>query len=240
MVIQRKEPTVSSVLTSKEEQTTKHSHAPINRHPRVVAKKSSSSWVWLAILLALIAASIAGFSYWQLMQAQIMLQDQQMRLQNQQGRIAELENRLALSDDESTQSLVAVSTKLKEVSSEIKKLWGVSYDTNRKAITENKAAITSQEQNYQALKKTLETQQTALNNNDQRLLEQGLLMNTLRERVDEQGESLKSESSAVVEIKKRVKNNEEAVVAFDIFRQSVSRDLLQIKQQLNSKPPVAR
>jgi hypothetical protein len=58
-------------------------------------------------------------------------------------------------------------------------------------------------------------------------------MRTLRERVDEQGESIKSGSNAVVDIKKRVKNNEEAVGAFDIFRRSVSRDLLQIKQQVS-------
>ena len=231
MVTERKEPTVSSVLSSKDDVASKPSRRPISPQPQITEKKISSTSTWIALLLAVIAVGIAGMSYVKLIQAQAILQEQRAQLKNQQGRIVELENQLALSGDESAQSLVAISAKLKEANSEIRKLWGVSYDSNRKAIAANKADITSQAKNYQALDKTLKAQQATLNNNDRRLSEQELLMRTLRERLDEQLKEVANNT-------KRTESNEEAIKAFDIFRGSVSRDLLQIKQQL--KPPVAR
>ena len=235
MVTERKEPTVSSVISSKDGVASKPSRRPISPQPQIIEKKISSASTWIALVIAVIAFGIAGTSYIQLMQAQGALQEQRAQLKNQQGRIIELENQLALSDDESAQSLVAISAKLKEANSEIRKLWGVSYDTNRKAIKANKTDIDSQAKNYQTLDKTLQAQQMTSSNHDQRLSEQGLLISTLRERLDEQVKSLRLD---VTDNIRRTESNEEAVKAFDIFRRSVSRDLLQIKQQL--KPSAAR
>lgn len=232
MVTERKEPIVSSVLDSQEEPASKRVRTPVNPYPQVITKKTSSPWVWVALLFALIAAGAAGFSYWQLIQIQAILQ-------TQQGRVAGLENRLSLSDDESAQSLVAVSAQLKQANEEIRKLWGVSYSTNRKAISENKAAITSQEKNHQKLSEALRAQQSLLESSSQALSEQGLLIRTLRERVDEQGNNLQLVAASTTDFEQRTKDNEEAIEAFDVFRRSVSRDLLQIKQQV-AKPSTAR
>ena len=238
MVTERKEPTVSSVLSARENGVSKPARKPISPQPQVIEQKVSSSGLWAALLVALIALAAALFSYWQLMQTQDLLKDQQTSLKSQQQRIVELENQLALSDDESAQSLVAVSAKLKEANSEIRKLWGVSYDTNRKAIKANKTAIDSQSKRQQTLDKALQAQQTTVNSGNQRLSEQELLMRTLRERVDEQSNNVKSAAAAASDNQKRIAGNEEAIKAFDVFRRTVSRDLLQIKQQIQS--PVAR
>ena len=238
MVTERKEPTVSSVLSARENGVSKPARKPISPQPQVIEQKVSSSGLWAALLVALIALAAALFSYWQLMQTQDLLKDQQTSLKSQQQRIVELENQLALSDDESAQSLVAVSAKLKEANSEIRKLWGVSYDTNRKAIKANKTAIDSQSKRQQTLDKALQAQQTKVNSGNQRLSEQELLMRTLRERVDEQSNNVKSAAAAASDNQKRIAGNEEAIKAFDVFRRTVSRDLLQIKQQIQS--PVAR
>ena len=238
MVTERKEPTVSSVLSARENGVSKPARKPISPQPQVIEQKVSSSGLWAALLVALIALAAALFSYWQLMQTQDLLKNQQTSLKSQQQRIVELENQLALSDDESAQSLVAVSAKLKEANSEIRKLWGVSYDTNRKAIKANKTAIDSQSKRQQTLDKALQAQQTTVNSGNQRLSEQELLMRTLRERVDEQSNNVKSAAAAASDNQKRIAGNEEAIKAFDVFRRTVSRDLLQIKQQIQS--PVAR
>ena len=238
MVTERKEPTVSSVLSARENGVSKPARKPISPQPQVIEQKVSSSGLWAALLVALIALAAAIFSYWQLMQTQDLLKNQQTSLKSQQQRIVELENQLALSDDESAQSLVAVSAKLKEANSEIRKLWGVSYDTNRKAIKANKTAIDSQSKRQQTLDKALQAQQTTVNSGNQRLSEQELLMRTLRERVDEQSNNVKSAAAAASDNQKRIAGNEEAIKAFDVFRRTVSRDLLQIKQQIQS--PVAR
>ena len=238
MVNERKEPTVSSVLSARENGVSKPARKPISPQPQVIEQKVSLSGLWAALLVALIAVAAAIFSYWQLMQTQGLLKDQQTSLKSQQQRIVELENQLALSDDESAQSLVAVSAKLKEANSEIRKLWGVSYDTNRKAIKANKTAIDSQSKRQQTLDKALQAQQTTVNSGNQRLSEQELLMRTLRERVDEQSNNVKSAAAAASDNQKRIAGNEEAIKAFDVFRRTVSRDLLQIKQTL--KAPASR
>ena len=163
MGTERKEPTVSSVLGPKNDAVSQPPRRPINPQPQVMEKKAASPILWASLLLALIALGAAVSSFWQLMQAQVVLQEQQASLQNQQQRIAELEKQLALSDDESAQSLVSVSAKLKEANSEIRKLWGVAYDTNRKAIKANKTAIASQSKKQQTLDKALQSQQAIVN-----------------------------------------------------------------------------
>ena len=76
MVTERKEPTVSSVLSSKDDVASKPSRRPISPQPQVIEKKISSISTWIALLLAAIAVGIAGMGYIQLMQAQVTLQEQ--------------------------------------------------------------------------------------------------------------------------------------------------------------------
>jgi len=261
MVNQRKEPTVSSVLTSNEDladgRSRRSKTGGDRTQPQVVVQKTSSFWVFLALLIALAAAGAAGYSYWLLMQAQVSLGAQQ-------ARIAQLEQRLSLSDDESSQSLTAVSAKVKESESEIRKLWGVAHDTNRKAIATNKKATDTnkkalasvQTKRIAPLSKQVKTQQaslTALTGNVKAVkgsvAEQELLIQSLRERVAEQNQSVKrvvadgqrinKKIDALGGVDKRIKTNEEAIAAFDAFRRTVSRDLLQLKQRANSAPPAA-
>src|SRR5690625_6143823 len=65
-------------------------------------------------------------------------------------RITDVERRLDVTYDESVGSIEAVQAKLQWADSEIRKLWGVSYDTNRGNITANREQIA-------ALKKDLES-----------------------------------------------------------------------------------
>src|SRR5690606_10123498 len=83
---------------------------------------------------ALLGVGLGGFFGWKLTQAQV-------QLQQADNRIAELEGKLSMTSDQSSQSLTQVDAKLKWVDSEIRKLWGVSNDTNRKAIAANKNNI---------------------------------------------------------------------------------------------------
>ncbi len=132
---ERQEPTVSA-LTDEDTLI-----APRADQPSYQVESRSSFGTVMLTLLSLAACGVAGFSYWQLLQAQTSLTDQQ-------SRIVELEKRLSVAGDESAQSLTEVSSQLqslagdmKTANEEIRKLWGVSHDTNRKAIAKNSSAI---------------------------------------------------------------------------------------------------
>ena len=112
---------------------------------RVVVKSKASPFLFL---LLLVVAGFSGFTYWQLLESNKLLVVAGER-------ITELEGQLALTDDESTASLTAVQAKLKWADSEIRKLWGVSYDTNKKAIAKNKSNIDSLTGRVTRLKKDL-------------------------------------------------------------------------------------
>src|SRR5690606_1560833 len=98
------------------------------------AKARSSATAVFAFLLALVGIGTASYSVWQLQLAQ-------QSLSSAGDRIAELEARLNLTSTESDQSVTKILEKLDWADSEIRKLWGVSYDTNRKAIAANKSDI---------------------------------------------------------------------------------------------------
>jgi hypothetical protein len=65
-------------------------------------------------------------------------------------RIVELEKKLELTGDESVQSMAVLQSNIKTNASEIKKLWGVAYDRNKKAIEDNKASIDALAKTYQS------------------------------------------------------------------------------------------
>lgn len=234
MVKERKEPTISAIKPEQDEiarhrQRNKASRAssalPYSSRPVVVRSKLAP----LALLLAMAAVAIAGYACWQLISAQVFLQ-------SAEARIAELEGRLELSDDESAQSVTALQAKLKWADSEIRKLWGVSYDRNRKAIAANKKALDSiaaqNKKIQQAIKNygaelklvndLIEAQQNALSQGEQ-----------VQQQLQSQLQSLTNRVQALAELETSLKNriaaNEQAIEAIDAFRRSVNRDLLQLK-----------
>jgi chromosome segregation ATPase len=263
MVSERKEPTVSSVLNSKEELADRRARASLQHRSAVAARaanaprptvqsNSSSGFVWFTFLITLIAVSGAAYALWQLQVTEKVIKDQSLR-------IVQLENKLALSDDSATQSLASVSAKVRELNaksveseSEVAKLWAA-----RKV---NNTAIADSENKIAALEKTitktatlnkivneikasvdeLKSLKAALASTAQTVTEQDLLLQSVRERVANNTQSLQSltqqqskNTSAVTKINdidKRVKNTEGAITSFDAFRRTVNSDLLQLKQ----------
>src|SRR5690606_19966034 len=155
--MERREPTLSSSSTpvpERDEPSTRKpaadTHATRDSRPMRTAapppSSSSSALAVFALLLALVGVGIGGYFGWQLTETrtQLLASD---------ARIAELENRLSMSSDESSQSLTQVDAKLKWADSEIRKLWGVSNDVNRKAIAANGEKITGLTKELAVVKK---------------------------------------------------------------------------------------
>lgn len=242
----RKEPTISTYAISKEEAAAAKDQSRAQQRPQqgarprqgaptsaarspaarpVIQQKSSPLGV-IALLVALIASGAAGYSTWRLLEAEKMLAQADLR-------IAGLEGKFELSDDEANASSATMQAKLKWADSEIRKLWGVSYDTNRKAIAENKSSIA---QAAKGVEKKIKSANQALAGDLRVVSELVDAQQTSIEQVDK----IVSENQALVdklnildsnrkELERRIQTNEQAIEAIDAFRRNVNQQLLQIR-----------
>ncbi len=206
---------------------------PVSARPVVVRSPLGP----LAIFLALAAGGFAGYVYWQLQQTQKTLQATAATLSSAEARVAELEKRLTLSDDESSQSMTVLQANVKEQGAEIRKLWGVTNDRHRKAITQLEERVAALDKNLggvdakiktalaevtgevKVLSELLDAQQAVISSADQAYKSQAQSVSSLNKKLDQ----LDSE------LRKKMQANEEAIKAIDAFRVQVNRELLQLK-----------
>jgi len=219
MTNERKEPTVSSVLSSPEDladhrrslaSSNKSDSAPDGEiksdstrspHTRVQSsreeqRKGGPSFAAFTFFLTLLALAATGYLFWQLQLSQQSVVDQKQR-------ISELEKQLTVSGDTASQSLASVSVKvnmlLKKIEtsvSEIDKLWA-ARNTNVSSI---KKATSSLNKTKASLKKALADQEAlkqSFSQSSQLISEQELLIQSLRERVADQRKATQSLSASV-------------------------------------------
>lgn len=244
---ERREPTISTLPMDKDEpqrgraqsaaaQSARATPPPVSARPVVVRSPLGP----LALLLALAASAFAGFVYWQLQQTQQALQRATTTLNAAEARVTDLEKRLMLSDDESTQSMTVLQATIKENSSEIRKLWGVTNDRNRKAIAQLeektgalekslggidakiKSALSEVVGEVKVVSELVDAQQAIINSTDQAYKTQAQTLTALTKKL-EQLDQLSAE------LRKKVQTNEEAIKAIDAFRLQVNRELIKLK-----------
>lgn len=256
MVQDRREPTIS--IKPERDEIASHQNR-LNQRPQPTAgaassaaraapapKARSSATAVFAFLFALVGIGVGAFSVWQLQQTQ-------QSLAAAGGRIAELEARLNLTNTESDQSVTKIHEKLEWADSEIRKLWGVSYDTNRKAIAANQGRIDSVDK----LAKTAATDAKKANelaSSQQNTLatlrtqsgETQLILTRANEQIDslqqqlrqvtDRANKLESQVAKLDSLTGRVATNEEAIKAIDAFRRSANSDIQQLKDRVAASP----
>ena len=241
----RREPTISGSALGEESQRTSRTNAPGEAVSRPVTDSRSSRVVQtrvvkksspLVYFLLFLAFGFSGFTFWQLLESKKALD-----IANQ--RIQELEGKLELTGDESTASNAAIQAKLKWADSEIRKLWGVSYDTNRKAIAKNKDAVSAATGNLKRVTKDVSELKTGLSEEIKKQ-SQGLLsdVEVLNELVSANQASLSSieaisaqlstknqELSAKLnKVDQTIKVQSEDIEAINAFRRQVNQKLLNL------------
>lgn len=250
MVQDRKEPTFSGIKPERDEianhQTrvsARRETPPPSRGASPRASSKASPLAAIALLFGLVAAAVAGFGIWQ-------LQEAQKQLVSSEARIAELEARLNLTNSESSESVTAILEKLKWADSEIRKLWGVSNDTNRKAIQANKENIAALDKvakqaaaDAKTAKQASDGLQTTLSSIKNLSSEQQLVLTKLSDDIDmaqEQVKKLQDTYSQVDTLAKRLDSRmsttEDAIKAIDAFRRSANADIQSLKQQSSTGP----
>lgn len=237
---ERKEPTLSPLRPENDEiarhnqRATPKAKAPPSRpnmptRPVIVRSPLGP----IALIVALIGIGLAGYSYWQLQQSLALLS-------SAESRILELEKKLEMTGDESTASMVAVQAKLKWADAEIRKLWGVSFDRNKKAIEQNtqtiaalkkgaggvdakiKAGLKDTAVEIRMINDLLDSQTTALAAVENQAKMQ---LTQIQELTDKTQELDKLQA----DFKSRISRNEDAIQAIDAFRRNINQQLLQLK-----------
>lgn len=201
---------------------------------------AGAGWKVLVMLLLLGLAALAYYSW-----------RQSLVLADLNERFSLLAERIESTDESLSESGAALSVKIRDHDealekhwAEIKKLWGVSYDTNRKAIAANEKAIEGQ---ARELKKTgdslafLKAEVEKARDTIAAVRSDSLAVNAEMEQVRGQLSELstgldrleRSLKEAERNLGGRVSENEEAIKAIDSYRQQINQQMNQLRQRLD-------
>lgn len=215
-------------------------------------KSGMSKAMLIALLLALLSFILIFIYLYKQQQVNHIL------LGTADVRIAQLESKLDVTDLSLTQSDAALAAKIqsmdtliKDNQSEVRKLWGVAYDTNKKAIALNTQGrkqqaktLAATEKRLQSVvkqaktnEKTLNGVQSVVNSNTSLVKETAQRMAILQESLlvlEEQQDALKA---AQAQFDRRIALTEDAIKSIDVHRRNVNDELRQIKEELRKRQP---
>lgn len=215
------------------------------------ARNRSGGGLWKLLVLILLLG-VGGLGYFFVQQTE--------QLDQLQHRFDSLEAKIVSTDESLNQSGAALGIKLKDHDtelakhwSEIKKLWGISYDRNRKTIESQEKTLAAQEKTLKGLKASMAARkkeisklvahvdkasaslEAMVNTSMAAKLEMNDIVSQSQAVTDQVNNLQKTIDTLKQNLNARVADNEEAIGAIDAYRLQVNRDLQQLKQQLGAK-----
>ncbi len=196
----------------------------------------------LAVLVA--AVAIAG---WFIANQHQLLTAEKKALDAAEDRIAHLEDRLRMTDETLIDSGKDTEKQIGFWESEIRKLWAVSNERNKKWIDDNKAAIGELRKSLGAIEASNRDLGTAVGRHEAAFKQQQAIIdqltsmeisiqqlaNTQRDIVDKVNSASQSVASLNAGLANRVRENEEAVASIDAYRVQVNTRLSNIERRLD-------
>ncbi len=211
------------------------------------AKKNQGSgggtglWARLFILVSLVVAAVACAWAWQLQQ-QLALTS--ASLDSAAARIQDLEDRLSDTDEGMNQSSAAMAVKIKELYSEVDKLWASAWRRNKAKIADLEKASSSHSSTLATLSKTdkdysAQLQKLAGDLNKLNAVAGDLerLVQSARaseSQIEQLSDDLNRLNLEIAKMQKRVTTNEEWIDSINGFRKQVNRTLSDINSRLNA------
>ncbi len=221
----------------------------------VAAPARSRGGLWGGIIILLVVCGFLGFGLWQQQEALAQLRKQINDTEGFVGQskllMARLEGELNETGAELEQSGSAVERKLEFLDSEMRKLWGVSNDRNKKAIQANDAAIAGLEERIaqlvatqKALTKSVAGYEGATSQKLAALTQQLAAMDNrvalaaseasiMREATGEELRALSTKLSSFEKAQAVVAENAKAIESINASRRQLNERVVDLERQLN-------
>lgn len=214
------------------------------RRGRGGAGSASAHFLVVIPILGVVAAGWFIFN-----QQEQLDQARQVQAESQQ-RIAALESRLRLTDETLSESDADTNEQMSFWESEIRKLWDMTNKRNRGWIETNRAnlkKLTDSANDMEATLKTLQGTVASINTSLDKQQEVADLATALdmrvqrltreqRDLVDKVNAASQIASSLKAGLESRVKENEDAIRAFDAHRAQINAELRQLRNLVRSQP----
>ncbi len=200
----------------------------------------------LFITVSLAVAGVACGWAWQLQQE---LDSAEQLMARYEERISDLEDRLSDTDEGMNQSAAAMAVKVKELYSEVDKLWASAWRRNKAAIAELEksrdelnskvATLTQTDSKYSNQLQALGTdiqKLRAVAGDLERLITTADANQALLERL---GDDVSRATLELARVQKRMDTTEEWQASVDGFRKQVNQSLIQLRQSMSAAPSSA-
>jgi DNA repair exonuclease SbcCD ATPase subunit len=206
----------------------------------------SSRLLGNTVLVVLMAGlMVAG---WFIAEQYQRLQGEAAALADAKARLEVLEDRLRVTDEALTETGATTSEQINFWESEIRKLWAVTNERNRKWIEDNQKAIAALQQSTSGLDATMRDIRGTLGRHESAFSRQQEVVDQLtamevqlqqivrsqRDLVDRVNAASQSVASLNSGLANRVKETEEAVAAIDAYRLQLNSRLADLERRLNS------
>jgi chromosome segregation ATPase len=211
---------------------------------------SGSKTLFLAVLVVVLL--LAGWSGY----LQMTLQATHQTINSYETRVADLEQRLMVTDESLNESGVATKVKIREMDSEIRKLWDNVWKKSKQTFAEHEAMLGKLNESIKSNQQLIATASQQLAKNDSvitGLKEQLAVSQQLSAQITANQQALvkqqrslettadktNSVTANIAKLERRVKSTEEWVESVNGFRRQVIRDIDSLKQnvgQLQAQP----
>lgn len=198
------------------------------------------------IIMAVLVAGLMVAGWFIANQHQLLKAEQSVLAQAQE-RIGVLEDRLRVTDEAMTETGQDTQQKLGFWESEIRKLWAVSNERNRKWIKDNEANIGKLQRSLNSLETGVRDLNSAVSRHDTAFAQQQAIIDQLAsvelqlqqmvnaqrdlmDKVNASGQTIASLQSGLVG---RVKENEQAVAAIDAYRIQLNNRMAALERRLD-------
>ena len=207
---------------------------------RTSAAGGAGLWARLFITVSLVVAAVACAWAWQL---QLELERSTEIQDSYEARIADLEDRLSDTDEGMSQSATAMAVKIKELYSEVDKLWASAWRRNKAKIADLEKSASSHGNSLASLQKTdkdysVQLQSLAVDmkalqavaGDLERMQKTAAASEAQREQL---GDDLNRLNLEFAKLQRRVGVNEEWVESNNNFRKTVNRNLSELNTRIS-------
>ena len=206
-------------------------------HRRPAPQKSASSP--LVGVLCIMVILVSGAAAYLFLQTQTLTEQRN----DLDSRVKVLESKLSVTDESLSASGAVIQSKLKDHQddlelqmSEIRKLWGVSYDTNKPDIAELKKGQNFQTAQLKDTKGAVENLKSRVDAAANQSISLTAGIDDLEQQVRQLNDTVSSLKSDLTSQGNRVSDHTQAIEAIDQYRLQLNQRLIQLENQGRSAP----